>query len=240
MPRSRLVVVPARSGSKRIKNKNMIEIGGVPALHRTVALLVSSNLFAEVAISTDSPEILNSCSKFGLKRRKLRPAELASDHATVTEVLQYEAITRLHDGLYFDEIWHASCFSFMFTEDDLNQIAKRALSLNDNDLLLTVLKYPAPIQWALERKGESDSMIPLQMESLTSRSQDLRDYYYDSGNLAVFNSKVLYNQEPNLGKLNLTGFEIPPYKSVDVDTVDDLKLLEYIFKGSELKKDLQD
>ena len=89
-----LAVIPARGGSKGIKNKNLQKVGNKSLLKRAIE---SSLEFMDVVVSTDSEEIKLEALKNGAKVPFLRPKELASDTAksidtAIHAVLQYESI----------------------------------------------------------------------------------------------------------------------------------------------------
>lgn len=91
-----LAVIPARGGSKGIKNKNLQKVGNKSLLKRAIE---SSLEFMDVVVSTDSEEIKLEALKNGAKVPFLRPKELASDTAksidtAIHAVLQYESILK--------------------------------------------------------------------------------------------------------------------------------------------------
>ena len=75
----RLCTVCARGGSKGVKNKNIRLLEGKPLIHHTIAQAIESSLFEEVAVSSDSHEILDAAAAAGATRLMRRPADLASD-----------------------------------------------------------------------------------------------------------------------------------------------------------------
>ena len=54
-----ICIIPARAGSKRIKNKNITSFFGKPLIFRAIYAAKKSNLFSEIFISTDSLKIIN-------------------------------------------------------------------------------------------------------------------------------------------------------------------------------------
>ena len=59
----RLAIIPARSGSKRIKNKNIKKFLGTNLINYSVDACIESNIFKKIHISTDSSKILNLLKK---------------------------------------------------------------------------------------------------------------------------------------------------------------------------------
>ena len=72
LKRMRLAVIPARGGSKRIKNKNIIDFLGKPLIFYALDAAKKSKLFDEIHVSTDSNEIKNVVEQLGYKVNFLR------------------------------------------------------------------------------------------------------------------------------------------------------------------------
>ena len=61
-----ICIIPARSGSKRIKNKNIIKISNKPLIAHTIKLAISSKIFSKVVVTTDDEKI----AKISKKKRR--------------------------------------------------------------------------------------------------------------------------------------------------------------------------
>ena len=61
---NRLAIIPARGGSKRIKNKNLVEFNGQPIIQYTINNAKKSKLFNKIHVSTDSNKIINMVELF--------------------------------------------------------------------------------------------------------------------------------------------------------------------------------
>jgi N-acylneuraminate cytidylyltransferase len=78
--RTRLVaLIPARAGSKRIKNKNIRHLGEHPLIAYTIALAQGAGIFSDVIVSPNCPHIADISRYYGAEVPFLRPAELARD-----------------------------------------------------------------------------------------------------------------------------------------------------------------
>ena len=62
-----IAIIPARAGSKRIKNKNLKEFYGKPIIAWSIEEAIKSKCFDEVVVSTDSPSIAEVAIKYGAK-----------------------------------------------------------------------------------------------------------------------------------------------------------------------------
>jgi N-acylneuraminate cytidylyltransferase len=104
---SLICLIPARAGSKRVKNKNIRVLGEHPLVAYTIAAALDSGVFDGVVLSTDSPLIAEVGRHYGAEVPFLRPAELAGERSPDIEWVEY-TLGRLRDaGRRYD------CFSIL-------------------------------------------------------------------------------------------------------------------------------
>ena len=94
----KLCVIPARAGSKRIKNKNLRIFRGKPLIAHAVDIARGSAIFDQVIVSTDSPEMMQIAEASGADVPFSRPPELADDHATSVAVIRHAIETMSDQG----------------------------------------------------------------------------------------------------------------------------------------------
>ena len=85
----RLAIIPARSGSKRIQNKNIKSFHGKPILHWVIDEIKKSNCFDKIIISTDNKKILELASKMNVETPFLRPKNLSDDKTPIIPVIRH-------------------------------------------------------------------------------------------------------------------------------------------------------
>jgi CMP-N-acetylneuraminic acid synthetase len=73
-----IAIIPARGGSKRLKNKNIFPLLGKPLIAYSIEACIQSGVIDEVYVSSDSEKILTVGEQFGAKSLQ-RPEELADD-----------------------------------------------------------------------------------------------------------------------------------------------------------------
>ena len=82
-----LGLIPARAGSKGIKNKNIIDLGGTPLVEHTFKFVSKLKVIDKVALSSDSNEIIEICCKYKkIEVPFMRPKELSTDSANISDV----------------------------------------------------------------------------------------------------------------------------------------------------------
>ena len=102
-----VALIPARAGSKRVPDKNIRPLAGHPLIAYTVAAALSSEIFSNVIVSTNSEHYAKIVKYYGAEVPFLRPAELAGDQSPDIKWLQY-TLSRLQEaGRSYD------CFSIL-------------------------------------------------------------------------------------------------------------------------------
>ena len=99
-----ICIIPARSGSKRIKNKNLKIFFNKPLIYWSIKSAVNSRLFTHVIVSTNDKFIASKAKKFGALVPFFRSKKNSSDTATVHSVIR-ETISKLNNqNIIFDNI----------------------------------------------------------------------------------------------------------------------------------------
>ena len=100
---SRLAIITARGGSKRIPHKNIREFCGKPILAYSIEAALSSGLFDHVMVSTDDEKIAEIAKKYGAEVPFFRSEATSGDFATTNDVLCWQSMRR---GICI-LMWHA-------------------------------------------------------------------------------------------------------------------------------------
>lgn len=80
-------MIPARSGSQRIPNKNLININGKPLIYYTIKECKKLKKIADIYVSTDSNKILNYCKKFNHIATKKRSKRLSMNRSSMNDAM---------------------------------------------------------------------------------------------------------------------------------------------------------
>lgn len=91
---SNVAIIPARSGSVGIKNKNLMKVGGSTLLELAVKEAVEANSIDSVIVTTDSQYYADLAKSYGAEVPFLRPAEFSTSNATAVDVMRH-AISEL-------------------------------------------------------------------------------------------------------------------------------------------------
>ena len=219
-----ICLIPARGGSKRIKNKNVKKFYGKPLLQRVIENAKKSKLFDNIYVSTDSVFIKKMAIRCGALVPYIRSKKLSNDHAIISSVIDDfidKVILIKKEKINIFVLYPTSIFV------DKKLLIKCNKMLKETEYVTALKKFPHPIQRAL--KFNKNKLEPLNLKKKLMRTQDLTDYYYNSGQIDCFKldawlkKKIFY-------KMNAKFITLKDTDSVDIDTPDDLKLAYKIFK----------
>ena len=221
----RLAIIPARGGSKRIKNKNIKKFKKKPIIYYTINSAVKSKLFNKIHVSTESNLIKKIVEKKKINIDFMRTKKLSKDKTPLFEVYKYVVTEYKKIGFVFDEIWSIMPCAPNLNAKDLKRISIFYKKLKIKKPLLSISKYKVPIEWAytINKKGELTS---LSRKSQLLRSQDIEDKYYDAGQFYIYPGKKLLKLNFIKKNYNYIGYKLPFRKSIDIDDIEDWKIAE--------------
>ncbi len=223
----RLAIIPARGGSKRIYQKNISKFHGQPIIYYTLQAAQASELFDKIHVSTESSLVFDIAKNLGFEPDFFRPIELAADDTPLFPVLRYVVDKFVSLGIIFDEVWMLMPCAPLITKRDLFLASK--LFAQTGGPILSVCEYPAPIEWAYQKKADG-RLYPALSEKSAIRSQDLGIKYYDAGIFAIYNAKDLMDDISLGGDLIFYGFHIDRIKAIDIDYQSDWDHAEEVFR----------
>lgn len=219
---SKLCIIPARGGSKRIPKKNIKDFLGKPILAYSIEAARLSGLFEEVMVSTDDIEIAQIAMKYGASVPFLRSVENSNDYASTVDVLLEVINTYKKNGMEFDFI---CCLYSTAPFVTPNRLKEAFLQLSEQvDACFTMVEYSYPVQRSLRinKDGWVEMNYP---EFLKTRSQDLEKIYHDAGQFYFVKTKSLIEEKTvwckHTAPLVLSELEVQ-----DLDTITDWQLAE--------------
>ena len=82
-----IAIIPARGGSKRVKDKNISIVAGRPLIEHTINIAKEAKLFSQIFVNSESEKILNLSLSCGVNIYR-RSKDLSTDGSSVIEVVQ--------------------------------------------------------------------------------------------------------------------------------------------------------
>jgi len=213
-------IIPARSGSSKVKNKNIRKLSGKPLIYYTIKASLNSKV-SRTILSTDSPKIAKLAARFGAEVPFLRPKKYAlkksPSMAVILHCLDY---LKKHEQYVPDYVVFLQPTSPFRTSGDIDNGINEILRRKTNSLIGLVEATQHPL-WMF-KKTRNNRLIAFQKNSNKPlRRQKLPKLYHI--NDALYISKRQYFDTASIHKpvidLNdLTGLEMDPLNSLDINT----------------------
>ena len=220
-----ICIIPARSGSKRVKNKNIKLFAGKPIISYAIQLAKSCGLFKRIVVSTDSYKISKIAKKYGAEVPFLRTKKLSNNFAPTSDVL-IDCINKISSQNIKYHFCLYPCTTLIYKKDLINSFKK--MKKNDFDQLTTVSDYNVSPYRAFKFVGKN--RIEWNFKKFARmRTQNIPKLCHDTGSFYIFKTKSLLKYNKDMAK-KTTYYFIDKSRAIDINTESDFKFAEYMFK----------
>jgi N-acylneuraminate cytidylyltransferase len=226
-----IALIPARSGSKRVPDKNIRPLAGHPLIAYSIVAAKQSGVFTDIIVSTDSDQYAGIARYYGAEVPFLRPADLAGDTSPDIDWIEYTLKRLNQNGRAYD------CFGILrptspFRLPETIQRAWEAfLSEVGVDSLRAVEKcsqHPGKM-WVIRGKR----MLPLLPMGPPERPwhsvqyPSLPEIYVQNASLEIAWSRVVFEEQTIAGNV-LVPFLTRHYEGFDVNSPYDWNIAEHL------------
>ena len=223
-----VAIIPARGGSKGLPGKNIKDLLGLPMIAYTIKEALKSKYITDVIISTDCKEIEKVALEHGAKSYFLRPDDLASDSAKAIENYIY-TVDRLNNEFDFkiaDFIVLQPTSPLRIVNDIDNAI--KIFKDKKADSVISYTEEHHPIEWHkyITDDGKFENIFE---EKLLNR-QEIKPSYFPNGAIFIFKYDLI--KQNQYYSDNSYSYIMPRFRSIDVDTIEDFKYIEFLMQGS--------
>ena len=228
-----LAIIPARGGSKSIKNKNTKLFNGKPLIAWTIEQAIASNI-TRVVVTTDCENTREIAIKCGAEVPYLRSEKLSSDTIGIEPV-----IIDVLDYLKDSESYFPSCVALLMPTSPFREVndINAALSIFFDGGVSSVISVTPAIannnpHWML--KENSDNSVKLfngqNLSEISTRRQDLPDVFIRNDFIYALDPKNLYMNKPGLYGANPKLMKVCDNRvDVDINTQLDWDVAEILF-----------
>ena len=205
------ILIPARGGSKRIPNKNMVDVNGNPLISYVIE--ECKKLTDSIYVSSDSADILNYSSTLGVDTI-VRPPELATDYSKTEDVVEHFLSETNTSGIFIVVQPTSPLLKAKYIQEGIEMLTKFDSIISVIEETPFYWSQGAPVNFSLGSRG---------------RTQDRDLWYRENGAFYITtankfkNSMILQN-----GKVG--HIIMDKYDSIDVDNLDDLKVVRRLLK----------
>ncbi|WP_268123033.1 cytidylyltransferase domain-containing protein [Roseivirga pacifica] len=230
MPKT-LAIIPARGGSKRVPNKNVKLMGGIPLIAHTILAAKQSVKVDKIIVSTDSDVLMNVAKEYGAEAPFKRPENLALDDTPDKPVLRH-AVEWVRENTSLDphRIVILRPTSPLRTVEDIDHLLAY-FDKNDFDSVRSVNRVHGVHHpyWMYRRDGNGLAQPVIEGVTLEEyyRSQLLPEIFRLNGLVDVVKTSVLFQEGPLYGqKVGICESSVS--NSPDIDTIEDFEYVEYL------------
>jgi pseudaminic acid cytidylyltransferase len=203
-----------------------MDFDGKPMIAHAISAAKSSGLFQKIVVSTDDNEIAQVARDYGGEIPFVRPQKLADDITPTIPVVRHAITECTSLGYKFEYVCCIYPCVPLIQIKDLELTFKK-LEASNADFSFPVAEFPSKIERALNL-FENGNVLPVKPAHQSTRTQDLPAAYYDAG-LFYWAHKQAWLDKENIHE-NGVGTVIPDWRVADIDTPDDLKRAEFLYK----------
>ncbi len=229
-----LTLIPARSGSKGIKNKNIKLLKGKPLIAYTIESALQSKYLEQedIICSTDSGEIAKIAREYGATTPFIRPAEYARDTSSSVLVAKHALNFMYHEmNKEYDYLLLLQPTSPLRRASHIDE-AIELMQKTKKDSVISVTT-PEQSPYKIKKVNENNELVDLiQLNLDYKRRQDLPEVYAQNGAIYLTKTKILLEKNSFFGECSI-GYYMKKEYSIDIDEYIDLKIAEYLLSLNE-------
>ncbi len=227
-----LAIIPARSGSKGLPDKNIKIINGKPLIAWSIEAGLKSKYIDRLIVSTDSEKYAEIAKDFGAEVPFIRPDKISTDESSRKDVIKHSLDFFKNKNELYDYIVLLEPTSPLTTETDIDTgIEKLLLDKSAESIVGVSLSEVSHPDFLVNLKNGFLNFINENQKSSVIRRQDLEDLYFYDGTLYI--SEVDKYLEKEFYHEKTLGYVTPKWKSLEIDDMYDFIMVEAImqYKG---------
>lgn len=222
-----LAIIPARSGSKGLPDKNILPLAGKPLLAWSIDVAFDTGLYDTVHVSTDDEHYAEIAREYGAEVPWLRPEALADDQSSSWDVARWTMEQYEKRGRHFDFMTLLQPTSPFRTTHDV-EASFELMRQHHYPGVISVCEMEHSPLWSnpLPEDRSLDGFI----KSYDQKArQTLPTYYRLNGAIYHISRDLLFDPKRNVYDASYA-YIMPLRRSIDIDTFEDFKLAEFYLK----------
>tara|TARA_B100001059_G_C17752119_1_gene537778 strand:+ start:606 stop:1277 length:672 start_codon:yes stop_codon:yes gene_type:complete len=217
-----IAIIPARSGSKRIKNKNILLINKKPMIYYSIKAAQKAKIFDEIIVSTDSLKIKKIAEKYGAKVPKLRSKKLSNNKTPLIDVINFTFKE-------YDEKVNICCIypAAIFIKASLLKDSYKKYINSKKKFCLSVNMFPSYIEKSFKLKGNKIKYNFSKYKNVNSNK--FKNSYYDAGQF-FWGKPKYFLKKLSLFSNDTFFYKLNNIENIDVNTLSDIKNIKFLAK----------
>lgn len=224
----RLCTICARGGSKGVPGKNVRELAGMPLIAHSIRQARESALFAAIAVSSDSPEILEVARRWGADLVIPRPPDMATDTAGKLPAIQH-AMTSAEAvlGRRFDILVDLDATSPLRLPSDIAETVRMVESGAAGNVLTVTPAHRSPYFNMLEVDADGRVSLSKRLPGEVLRRQDAPACYDMNASIYTW-ARNPFIDAPYAIDERTRLYVMPRERSFDIDDELDFAIVELL------------
>ena len=231
-----IALIPARSGSKRIKNKNILRLNKKPLMINSLELCKKSKIFDKIHVSTDSKKIQHMVKSMGIKNFFLRPKRLSTSKAPKIPAIRHALNqSEKHYNKKYDYIVDLDATSPLRTIKDIKKAFTKMIKTGSDIIFSVNYSKINPYFNAVEFK-KNGTVGPVKNEGYKlKRRQDAPKVYDLNASIYIWKRGTLLKNDTLFTKKSSI-YLMPEKRGYEIETENYLKFVSYLLKKKKLFK----
>lgn len=223
-----IAIIPARSGSKGLKDKNIRDLCGMPLMAYTIEAAIKSGCFDEIMVSTDSEKYAEIARNYGANVPFLRSEATATDTASSGDMIEevLEGYRKL--GQEFDTFCLLQPTSPLRVAEDISA-AYEIYRTKASFAVVSVCEAEHSPLWC-GQLPETNEFTNFINPDNVKRRQDGGKFYRLNGAIYIANVEK-YKNDRFFYQAGSYAYIMPQEKSVDIDTEIDFRFAELLIRA---------
>ena len=228
----KIAIIPARIGSKRIKQKNIKIFCGKPIIYWTIKKIIESKFFDKIIVSTDSDKIAKIVKRYGAEVPFLRPKNISDDYTGTLEVVRHAIVELKNKKIYPSYVCCVYPTSIFLQSKDIKK-GFQILNNKNNEYVFSGSNLTSSSYRSFYfHKSKLNMMFK---KNYNSRTQDFKKLYIDIGQF-YWAKTTTWLKKDKIFSTNSKIVVIPKYRSYDIDTPEAWIIAEKVFSLNEKKR----
>jgi CMP-N-acetylneuraminic acid synthetase len=220
-----LIFIPARKGSKEIKNKNMILIKKKPLIYYTIKTAKNIAGNKSIFVSTDSSKIKKYIKKFNINYEYLRPKYLSEDNSNITDAVIHTLNWLKKRQEVYDAVIILQPTSPLRNIKNINNALKIFKKNKIKSMISVTASNEHPYECIVIKKKKWNFLVKNQKEN-RQRQKYVHQYYFIDGSFYILDYNYLIKFKKIISKKFTIPFIQKNVPSLDINNYNDLKIFK--------------
>ena len=216
--------IPARKGSKGIRNKNLVKFNKKPLIFSTISFCKKLKLVTPF-VSTNSKKILNYAKKNNINFDYIRPKKLSTDKSKVIDAVLDAVKWFERKNIFFDAVMMLQPTTPIRKFSEINKIIKIFKDKKINSIVTVTQMKEHPYECVVD-SGKKWKFLVENYNKATRRQDYPNKYYFIDGSVYLSNINFIKKNKSFVIKNKTILFKSSQYPGIDIDDYSDLKIAQ--------------